>query len=219
MSTVPGAPETSPPRVICFDLGGVIVRICRSFREGCAAAGVSAPDDVDTSFDRHALAALVLRHQVGALEDDAFHDGVSALFDRRLSARELRRVHDAWILGEYEGVAEVIDAIHAAGVETACLSNTNDTHWRSMHGLRAFDAIRHRHASHLLGLCKPDPAIFRAFEARTGFAPESIVFFDDLIENVLAAGNAGWRAELVDPARATAPQIRKALVRHGVVRP
>ena len=26
--------------VICFDLGGVLVRICRDWNEGCAAAGI-----------------------------------------------------------------------------------------------------------------------------------------------------------------------------------
>lgn len=217
MSGTASATPSAALRVVCFDLGGVVIRICRSFREGCKAAGVSAPADLDGSIDRHALAELVNRHQAGTLENAAFHDEMSELLGRRLSPDELRRVHDAWILGEYDGVDEVIESIHSAGLETACLSNTNDAHWRSMHGLRTFDSIQHRHASHLLGVCKPDPEIFRAFEARTGFEADSIVYFDDLIENVMAAGAAGWRAELIDPERPTAPQIRKALARHGVV--
>lgn len=206
-----------PRRVVCFDLGGVVVRICRSFREGSEAAGVAQGIDLDRTIDRAALAPIVERHQSGVLDDSDFHASVSALVQGRVAPEQLRRIHDAWILGEYEGVAELIQHIHAAGVETACLSNTNDTHWRSMHGMRAFDSIRHRHASHLLGICKPDRAIFRAFESRTGFAPESIIYFDDLIENVLAAGAAGWNAELVDPLRPTAPQMRLALERHGVL--
>lgn len=207
------------PTVVCFDLGGVLIRIRRSFREGCEGAGVPLRADLDRDVDRHALAAVVDRHQRGLVDAEAFHESVSALLDGRQSADELRRVHDGWITGEYEGVAEVIDAIHAAGAATACLSNTNEAHWRSMEGLPAFDSIMHRHASHLLGLCKPDPAIFRAFEAKTGFAPHQILYFDDLIENVLAADAAGWRAELVDPLRPTAPQLRAALARHGVLAP
>jgi len=210
-------PVPNERMVVCFDLGGVVVRICRSFREGCLAAGVPLRRDLDREVDRRALAALVHRHQRGALATGDFHREMSVLLGGQHTPEELARMHEAWILGEYEGVADLIDEVHAAGIDTACLSNTNDAHWAAMRGLRAFDSIRHRHASHEIGLCKPDPAIFRAFESRTGFDPSGIIFFDDLIENVMAAGAAGWRAELVDPDRPTAPQIEAALVRHGVL--
>lgn len=208
---------TAAPRVVCFDLGGVVVRICGSFREGCDAAGVTPAIDLDATLDRVALGEVVHRHQLGDLPCADFHASVSGLTGARVSTDELRRVHDAWILGEFDGVAALIDEVHAAGLESACLSNTNESHWRRMHGMPAFDRIRHRHASHLLRLCKPDPRIFRAFEQRTGFAPASIIYFDDLAPNAMAASMAGWRAELIDPNRGTAPQIRAALVRHGVL--
>ncbi|MBX3354650.1 MAG: HAD-IA family hydrolase [Phycisphaeraceae bacterium] len=196
----------------------MIVRICRSFREGCLAAGVTPRADLDAEIDRRAMGELVHRHQCGTMGEEEFHQAVSALVGHRATPEELRRIHDAWILGEYGGVAQLIDRIHAAGAETACLSNTNHAHWEFMHGMPAFDAIRHRHASHLLGHCKPDAAIFKAFLDRTGFAPQSIIYFDDLIENVMAAAGVGWRAELIDPTQDTAPQIERALERHGVLR-
>ncbi|MBM4112271.1 MAG: HAD-IA family hydrolase [Phycisphaerae bacterium] len=207
---------SAAPRVVCFDLGGVVVRICGSFREGCDAAGVTPAVDLDRELDLAALSAIVHGHQSGELACDDFHDRVSRLAGGRVSAAELRRVHDAWILGEYDGMAELLEELHGAGIETACLSNTNPSHWRAMRGMPAFDRIRHRHASHLLRLCKPDPRIFRAFERETGFETGSILYFDDLVPNVLAAANAGWRAELVDPNRPTVPQVRAALRRHGV---
>jgi len=207
---------TAPPRVVCFDLGGVVVRICGSFLEGARAAGIEPAVDLDATIDRQALGRLVHEHQSGSLPCEQFHERTSELVGGRVSAEQMRRVHDAWILGEYEGVAPLIDALHASGVESACLSNTNASHWRAMHGMPAFDRIRHRHASHLLGLCKPDARIFRAFERATGFEPASIVYFDDLVPNVIAADAAGWRAELVDPSRPTVPQIRAALERRGV---
>lgn len=207
---------SAPPRVVCFDLGGVVVRICRSFAEGCRAAGVSPTVDLGQVIDPTAFSRLVHEHQCGLLSCERFHALASELAQGRLSPDQMRRVHDAWILGEFEGVAPLMDAIHAAGIDTACLSNTNASHWRSMSGMPAFDRIRHRHASHLLGFCKPDARVYDAFERATGFRAQDILFFDDLAPNVVAASTAGWRAELVDPGRPTAPQIRAALERHGV---
>src|SRR5205085_2176142 len=132
---------------------------------------------------------------------------------------------------EYPGIGALIDELHARDVETACLSNTTDTHWvRLLHadgggplpGAPAFPAVRglrHHFASHLLGLAKPDPAIFLAFEAATGQTGAEILFFDDLAPNVAAARELGWRAELIDPRHegGTAPQLRRHLTRHGVL--
>ena len=111
-------------------------------------------------------------------------------------------------------------AIRAAGVETACLSNTNERHWELMTAqplhYPAFAAFGRRHASHLLGLAKPDPAIYRAFEEHSGVPAGMIVFFDDRAENVAAARNAGWRAELIDPRGDTAAQAAAVLRRLGL---
>ncbi|MFO0893787.1 MAG: HAD-IA family hydrolase [Phycisphaerales bacterium] len=207
---------STPPRVACFDLGGVVIRICQSWEEGCRAAGVPMRFDADRELDRARMSELVHAHQTGAMESEEFHRRVSDLMRQRHSPAELRRIHDAWILGAYDGLEPLLDRLHRAGLETACLSNTNHDHWAAMESIPAFRAIRRRHASHLLRLAKPDPAIYRAFEAATGFDGRSIIFFDDLIPNVEAARQAGWTSLLVDPSRPTEPQIREGLERHGV---
>jgi putative hydrolase of the HAD superfamily len=71
--------------------------------------------------------------------------------------------------------------------------------------------IGSRHASHLLGLAKPDPAIYRAFEREVGAGAGSLVLFDDLPENVAAARACGWTAFEVDHAGDTAAQVTAAL--------
>jgi FMN phosphatase YigB (HAD superfamily) len=70
---------------------------------------------------------------------------------------------------------------------------------------------KHIHASHLLGLAKPDAAIFHEFARRTGFAPASIIFFDDLADNVNAARAAGWQSHLIDHNADPAAQMRAHL--------
>lgn len=203
------------PRLVVFDLGGVVVRICRTWDEACAAAGISVRPRLDPSAHGHLLAPAVRAHQRGDIACDRYAAQLAGILGG-IGAEDVRRVHDAWILGDYPGIAGAIDRIHAAGLDTACLSNTNASHWDRLHASDAFLRIRRRHASHLLRLVKPDAEIYRAFERGTGAAPADILFFDDLPENVDAARACGWNAVLVDHAGDTAAQVIAALHAAGV---
>ena len=196
--------------LVAFDLGGVLVRICRSWDEGCDAAGLPRTHD-PIAADRAAFMRLVSSHQRGDLQHEAFLASVSELAGGRISLAHAAAVHDAWILGEYEGVPELLGELQAAGHGTACLSNTNAPHWDRLERMRFFQHLHHRHASHLMRLEKPDPRIFEAFERQVGHAGDRIAYFDDLPENCEAARAAGWRVRQVDPSRETVPQIRQAL--------
>jgi glucose-1-phosphatase len=213
------------PTLIVFDLGGVVVRIARSFAEACALAGLpvrAGADDPAMSARRHTLAEL---HGVGQLAINEFCVEVARTTGGLYSPGEIRRIHDAWLIAEYPGVADVIAALARAGVRTGVLSNTNHAHWvrlapRRLGGTGEFpaiDPVDHPHASHLLGLHKPDPAIYSAFERETGLAGPDVLFFDDLEENVAAASGLGWRTCRVDHAADPASQIRGELVRLGVL--
>ena len=205
----------SAPRVAVFDLGGVVVRICRSWEEGCRAAGIAPRAARSPAEAAPAIDALVRAHQRGE-HDAAHHYGRLAEIVGGHTPDEVGRVHMAWILGDYPGMAAAIDRIHAAGLDSACLSNTNAAHWDQLAGSEAFRRIRRPHASHLMGLVKPDAAIYRAFERAAGAAPGEIVFFDDLAENVDAARACGWDAVLVDHEGDTAAQVLAALRSRGV---
>lgn len=207
-------------RIVCFDLGGVVVRICRSWAEGCAAAGLEVRAD-GRSTEEAILKRRELLHDydTGRIDCETFFREVSQVLNGVYSPEEIRRVHDAWILGEYDGIAELIEEINASGAaaRTACLSNTNHRHWESMRGMRALEAIAHPHASHLLGQRKPDASIYAAFEEALGARGEEIVFFDDLEENVESGKARGWRAVLIDHEGDPAAQARAALREIGVL--
>lgn len=207
------------PRIVCFDLGGVVVRICRTFEEAALAAGVALrPEPPESHAPRRVEArrALVARHQRGELDPRVFHRLMSDSFEGRYTPAEIAAAHNAVILGEYRGMAEVITAIRHAGLATACLSNTNEEHWTTLLGMPAFLAIEHRHASHLWGLDKPNASIYRRFERERGAAGREILFFDDLVENVDAALALGWDAVLVDHADDPARIVREALFARGI---
>ena len=197
---------------VCFDWGGVILKICRHFADGAAAAGLDVRQGADNPDLYDVRRGLSAQYQVGALTEQQFFAGVSESFEGLYSPDEIARVHDAWLLEEYEGVSELVRELHEAGVTTALLSNTNARHWeRRLADFPTAGTLKLQHASHLLQLAKPDAAIYTAFEFETGFAPSQILFFDDLAANIEAAQGHGWHAMQVDHEGDTAAQMRAKL--------
>jgi len=193
-----------PVRLVCVDLGGVVIRIRRSLEEALHAAGVPGYIlESITEEERRDVRAHASRHQRGEHDYQAFVEHAHDVLGGRISR-------------EYPGVAHALGAIRAAGATTACLSNTNDRHWDALVRLPAFEAIEHRHASHLFGLEKPGSEIYRAFERAVGAASDEILFLDDLPENCAAAQSCGWHAVRIDHERDTAAQIIAAARAYGV---
>lgn len=218
--------QHSAIRCVCFDWGGVILRHCRGWAEACAHAGLPVREGLDCPDLKAQRHALNQAFQTGRIHEDAFFPQLAAATGMLYSADEVRQLHHAWLLDEYAGVADVIDAINATGhIETALLSNTNAAHWARHMDSRCgrfkadyptIQRITHRHASHLLGHAKPHGDIYRAFEDATGFGPGEILFFDDLPDNIAMARQLGWHGVLIDYTQETAPQLWAALRRYGV---
>ncbi|HWB18702.1 MAG TPA: HAD-IA family hydrolase [Phycisphaerales bacterium] len=204
-------------QLVCFDLGGVLLRICRTFDEAARRAGVAVhPDTPNEAADIQARAEISEAYQRGRITTDDFALLIRKGFGNVYTVEELLRIHDAWIIEEYPAIASLIDAIHDAGVRTAALSNTNERHFNLFSQFPSLSKLQAIHASHHLGLHKPEMEIYRELERRTGATPEGILFFDDLPENVAAAREAGWRAVQIDHTGNPAKQMSEALKEHGV---
>ncbi len=218
----------APVGVVCFDLGGVLIRICGSWEEACRAAGLPPPDaSSPQALERHrSLTALL---DTGRLSYDDWAARVSEAFEGMYSAVDAKRAHDAISQEERAGALGLVDALHAAGVSTACLSNTNHAHWvrlvhRDVEGPRsgepeypAVARLKRHFASHILGVAKPDPAIYAAFERIVGVRGDGVLFFDDRAENIDAARRRDWRAHRIDPDGDSIAQVREHLRRYGVL--
>ncbi len=211
-------------KMVVFDLGGVVVRICRSLKEAGARCGIDVADGDITPERRAERRAIHAEYERGRLGCEEFFVAIAQTTGGKYTPEQFRLMHMSWIIEEYAGVRELIDDLHAAGVQTGVLSNTNASHWGQMQGVATDGSATapkfptttkpmHRHASHLFGLAKPEAAIYHEFAKRTGFAPGEIVFFDDLEENVEAARGAGWNAHVVDHMGDTAKQMREHLWR------
>ncbi|MBX3375767.1 MAG: hypothetical protein KF678_02035 [Phycisphaeraceae bacterium] len=211
-------------RMVCFDVGGVLIKHHRTWDAGCTAAGLPVRDGAmspDLAAHRREVTAA---YTTGRIPCETFYAEMSRLMGGLYSADEVRRVHHHWLGPEYDGVAAVMHRLISVNwIDTGVLSNTNPAHWARMNKTEIRPAefpspamLRHRHASHLLGFAKPDPRAFREFERRTDYRGAEILYFDDLVENVETARAQGWIVEHIDHTADTAAQIEAALTRHGI---
>jgi FMN phosphatase YigB (HAD superfamily) len=208
---------------VCFDLGGVLVRIWGTWDDARRAASLSARDEPSAPELEESHRSLGAVFEVGRISFDEWAAGVARAFEGAYSSDEVKRAHHAITRQEYAGALALIDELHDAGVATACLSNTNHAHWvRLVHhdGVRALPGepeypsvarLKRHFASHLLGMAKPDGAIYAEVERRVGLEGREILFFDDRADNVEAARLRHWRAHRIDPQGDTIAQVRRCL--------
>lgn len=211
------ATQTSA-RLVCFDLGGVLVRLARGWDDACRRAGVELPHAGAAAWAQHH--ELMLRYETGDVDEAGYCAAAPGIVGGGIRAEAIVRVFDAWLLGMYPGAAELIDELRARGLKTACLSNTNARHWGTLTRLPEYAPLQRldfRLASHELRVMKPNEQAYRRAEQATGFWGEQVLFFDDKLENVAAARAVNWKAELVDRADDAVPQIREQLAAHGLL--
>lgn len=207
-------------RLVCFDLGGVLIRITQLWHEAAGYAGVKIRPDFDPtkllpdapSFDPY---------QTGEIDDEAYFEALAQYLGAE-SPTDALAVHNHILIEPYPGVEKLLSDLASAGLATACLSNTNAPHWVEMIESGRFPPVESlwlRMASHEVRLQKPDPAIFRFFEQASGFTGDQIAFFDDTNANVLVAQELGWHAYRIDPKGDTSAQMREHLNNLGVLVP
>jgi HAD superfamily hydrolase (TIGR01509 family) len=212
-------------KLVCFDLGRVLVRISDGWSDAFARAGLNHLQDVLASTmrdrpTREALSANVHALEHGAITPDAFCAEAARMFGR--SSAEIAATLDAYIHGAFPGAVELLDDLRAAHVRTACLSNTNQRHFELMQGWQApVDRVLERidvvGVSHEMKLRKPAPEIYAALEAQAGVGAAEILFFDDLPDNVAAARARGWNAEEVLSREDPVTEMRAHLSRYRIL--
>ncbi len=210
-------------QLVVFDLGRVLVRICDGWRHACEIAGIAVPDgagDFDDATKRR-VDEIVGELDSGACDLESFARDYAPCCG--VQPADILRVQQVYLRGAYPGAAELIDDVNAAGVQTACLSNTHDLHWRMM--LNPSDAshlpldrMTHRFASHLVGMRKPFDPIYEHVERTTQVSPGAICFFDDLEANVAAACRRGWQGHAIRLDADPIAQVRDHLRAAGVFR-
>jgi len=123
--------------------------------------------------------------------------------------------------------APALEAVRAAGIRSAVISNSNGTIRSLMERLGLIDKLDFVIDSGEEGVEKPDPRIFEIALARAGTKPEQTAYIGDLYSiDVRGARGAGIRPVLLDPGRCWGPRdcdtavsvldaVRSLLLRRG----
>jgi putative hydrolase of the HAD superfamily len=213
-------PTDNGIQLVVFDLGRVLIRLCDDFKHACRVANVPVEIPQLDEATRQRFLELIYRSETGRLPRDAFLRAVSAIVG--LEMAHVGAMMDAFLLTPFPGASALVAELCDRGFQTACLTNTNAEHWQFMNDPSHPSALplhrmTHRFASHLLGLRKPDDAIYEQVERQTNLSGDQILFFDDIAENVDAAARRGWRVHRVERCGDTVPQLRRHLVENGVL--
>jgi glucose-1-phosphatase len=196
-----------PPKALLFDLGGVIVDI--DFGRAIAAwAPYSAlqPDELRQSFKHD---DQYNRHERGEITANEYFEHLATTLQLTATVEQIEHGWNAIFLGEILETRKLVESMRGV-LPCYAFTNTNASHMATWSRLfpdvvTAFDRI---FASYQLGMRKPERKAFERICMLTGLPAESILFFDDLAENVRAAQDAGLQGVLVESPKSVATSLR-----------
>ena len=183
-------------KALLFDLGGVVIeidfdRVLKRWEpiSKLSFTELKATFHFDTAYERHERGEIEAAEYFAHLRDflhlDASNDEIAA----------------GWNAVFVADLPEVLAAIAQARAELPCyaFTNTNPTHlaaWKAGFPA-AFNGFDKTFISSDLGVRKPERRAFDAITADIGVAHEQILFFDDTLENITGAREAGLQAVYV----------------------
>jgi len=208
--------------LVCFDVGGVLIRARGSFPEAILAAGLTlrlpAPE-IAARFESAEARQVRQQYRTGQIPEKRYAQSLSDAIQGIYGAEEILIIRDAWLLDPYPETDALLRQLREVpDIRIAMLSNTCLEHWGIMCQYAWRSHVHYAFASHELGLAKPAPEIFRAVESATSIPPRQIFFFDDMEVNVAGARECGWNAFWIDPLGNPGRQMRGALAHWHVFR-
>ena len=201
---------TADPRVLLFDVGGVLVQLS-GVKTMLEWMGETATSEEMWRMWLHSTPVREFeRGRMGAAE---FAAAVTTEFRLPVQPQEFLDSFTGWVTGLYPGTLEMLAQIPSS-YQRAVLSNSNVLHWtRVIDDLRLGAAFEHQFVSHLTGRIKPDADAFQGVVESLGCRPKDVLFLDDNILNVEAAKRFGMQAIRVQGIGET----RAALIERGII--
>jgi putative hydrolase of the HAD superfamily len=200
-------------RAVLFDAGNTLVHLDYEFIAG-VLAGHGHPCDATTL--RHAEYAAKAATDRAFLDAEAGTDGQrqGSYFDAALAALGVapgtrpaviaalgaeHRRRCLWRVIERD-TAAVLETLRRRGFLLGVVSNADGRIEADLLEAGLGTYLATVVDSHVVGIEKPDPAVFRLALARLGMAPEASLYVGDLYSiDVLGARRAGLEAVLLDP--------------------
>ena len=190
-------PGHSDIRNIIFDFGGVICNIDIRITEKRFLEMGMKPFDPSNPRENMGIFNDL---ETGHLSAAGFRNALRLRFTQTYSDRELDDAWNALLLDIPESRIRTLEKIRKH-YRIFLLSNTNEIHYRkyledfrSFYGYKDFDALFHKaYFSYLLGMRKPDAAIFQYLLDDQRLIPGETLFIDDTLQHVESASKLGIR--------------------------
>lgn len=173
--------------VIVFDLGRVLVDL-----DFDAFPRLLGFDRSPTSPSvKSSIQQLAIQYETGKITTEQFFNSLDEVLLHKFRREELLNAWNAIIGEEISAIAPIVDAVQLR-YSTAILSNTSPTHFQkaldTSPTLRKFSK---RYLSYKIGAMKPDLSVYRHVIENLKVDPSTILFIDDVSENIIAAQQCG----------------------------
>jgi len=176
------------PAVLLFDLGGVLLENVGFERLNALLPSPMAAEEMKTQWLE---SPAVRSFESGKCTPEEFARNVVVEWRLSLEPNDFLEAFTYWPKGLYAGASELLAELRERHV-VACLSNSNEIHWKRFNGFR--DHFHISLSSHLLGELKPDRECFETALKVCKTSASDAAFFDDSLANVLAARSLGIEA-------------------------
>ena len=192
---------------VAFDFGGVLVSFhgLKWFEQAGASLGLEVGELHEAVWGSPEWQLAL----VGAISDGEFWQRLGP----RLGLRS-QEVIDRFVADLFRDEADprMVDLVRGlrGPYRTGLLSNASDllpSLLRERYGLDGLFDVKV--ISALVGVAKPDPAIYRVLLERLGTRPESTVFVDDREQNIAAAAALGIQAIKFEGYETLIPALRR----------
>jgi len=172
---------------VIFDIGGVLLNIDHdAFPRvlGINRNRVSLADE-------HAIEHIAREYEIGRIGTEFFFAMMDEIFKGKYTREELETAWNGIVVEENSEIIPVVDAIQAR-YQTAILSNTSPAHFqKSLDTAAILEKFSRLYLSFRIGAAKPDRRVYEYVIRDLSAEPSSLLFIDDLPENVAAAVKCG----------------------------
>ena len=175
------------PSLVLFDLGNVLVKFTpESFWQ---TLGLQRKNERALSDEGVKKAAD--EFECGKLKTGEFFNELEKIFENRFRREQLRHATASVLTNPIPNMERIVSKV-AQRVSVALVSNTNEFHYAyCMEAIPAMKMLPKHYLSYKLGVMKPKAGFFRKVLKEEKAKAESVVFVDDVEENVAGAQSAG----------------------------
>ncbi len=185
--------ENHEVKALLFDLGGVVISI--NFDMAFQRWEGISPLSSEESGDKFLMDEHYERHERGEIEGTEYFHHLRTLLKLDGTDQEIIEGWNSIFLDEINTTIDYIARVRTS-IPCYAFTNSNATHqiaWTKGYPrvVSVFDRV---FVSSEIGLRKPEAAAFYAIAKTTGFSLAETLFFDDTLENVEGALDAGLQA-------------------------